>query len=312
MTAKTSVLESKTKKDTGIHLGTAPLHLKRILFGTDFSSMASAAFRVAARLSQHFGSTLYMTHVMSPMLYAAGGGVVAPALQEVEIKRAQEKLIHYFARQPEFASIKHEEIITCGQIKELIREIVEEKRIDLVVMGSHGRGGIRKLALGSVAESALRLLPCPALICGPECTRSYHPFKSILLATGLSVGSLRSAQYASALAEEFHAHLTIVHVVPTDAAGNESIHKGQRQQQVAAIGELVPAAGESRKHTQYSIQSGDPVPELLRIAKLANANLIVMGAREGGPMADHAPWATVSRVIHEARCPVLAMQPHFG
>ena len=312
MTTRTSALETKTKRDTGIHLGTAPLHLKRILFATDFSSSASAAFRAAARLSQHFGSTLYMTHVISPMLYAAGGGVVAPALQEVEIRRAQEKLAHYFAQLPEFASIKHEEIVTCGQIKELIRDIAEEKRIDLVVMGSHGRGGIGKLALGSVAESALRLLRCPALICGPECTRNYHPFKSILLATGLSVGSLRSAQYASTLAEQFHAHLTIVHVVPPDTAKDESTHKGQRQQQVAAIGELIPSSRELRKHTRYSIQSGDPVPKLLRIAKLANANLIVMGAREGGPMADHAPWATVSRVIHEARCPVLAIQPHFG
>jgi nucleotide-binding universal stress UspA family protein len=308
----TSTLTGKTRKITDIHLGTSPLHLKRILFATDFSSPALASFKVAVQLSRHFGGRLYMTHVISPMLYAAGGGVVTPALQEVEIRRAHEKLTHYFARLPQFASIKREGIVTCGQTKELIREIVEEKHIDLVAMGSHGRGGIRKLALGSVAESALRLLRCPALICGPECARSYRPFKSILLATGLSIGSLRSAQYASALAEEFHAHLTIVHVVPPDTPKNESIHRGQRQQHVAAIGELVPAAGESRKHTQYSIQSGDPVPELLRIAKLANANLIVMGAREGGPMADHAPWATVSRVIREARCPVLAIQPHFG
>lgn len=112
----------KTKKVTGIHLGTSPLHLKRILFATDFSSPASAAFRVAALLSRHFGGKLYMTHVISPMLYAAGGGIVAPALQEVEIRRAHEKLTHYFARLPEFASIEREEIVTCGQAKELIRE----------------------------------------------------------------------------------------------------------------------------------------------------------------------------------------------
>jgi len=77
------------------------------------------------------------------MLYSAGGGVVAPTLQEVEIRRAREKLTQYFARLPEFGSIEREEIVTCGQAKELTREIVEEKNIDLAVMGSPSLRKIR-------------------------------------------------------------------------------------------------------------------------------------------------------------------------
>ena len=310
MTTKT--LTRKTKRIASIHLGTAPLHLKRILFATDFSSQAATAFKIAARLSGHFGSKLYMMHVISPMLYAAGGGAIAPALQKVEIKRASENMATYFARMPAMTSVEHEEIVTCGSAKELIPAAVKEKRIDLVVMGSHGRSGISKLALGSVAESALRHLHCPVLICGPECKRNSHPFKSILLATDLSIGSLRSAQYASTLAGEFHAQLTIVHVAPTDTTKNESIPGDAEQQEAVAIDDLMPPVGGLRKHTQYSIRSGEPASELLRIAKMADANLIVMGAREGKTLADHAPWATISKVIHDARCPVLAVQPHFG
>lgn len=310
MTTKTPT--RKTKRIASIHLGTAPLRLKRVLFATDFSSQAATAFKIAVRLSEHFCGKLYMMHVISPMLYAAGGGVIAPALQEVELKRASENMAAYFARMPEMASVEHEEIVTCGAAKELIPGVVKEKRIDLVVMGSHGRSGIGKIALGSVAESALRHLHCPVLICGPECKRNFHPFKSVLLATDLSVGSLRSAQYAVTLAEEFQAQLTIVRVVPKDSAKNGSIHGDTKQQEATAIDELAPAVGELRKHIQYSIRSGECAPELLRLAKMADANLIVMGAREGKTLADHAPWATISKVIHDARCPVLAVQPHFG
>jgi nucleotide-binding universal stress UspA family protein len=133
----------KTKKVTDVHLGTWPLHLKRNLFATDPSSPASAAFKVAAQLGQHFGRQALHDNVISPMLYAAGGGVVAPTLQEVEIRRAREKLTQYFARLHEFGSIEREEIVTCGQAKELTREIVEEKNIDLVVMGSPSLRKIR-------------------------------------------------------------------------------------------------------------------------------------------------------------------------
>jgi nucleotide-binding universal stress UspA family protein len=311
MTTETAT--PKTKRDAAdIHLGTAPLHSKHILFATDFSSYASAAFEVAAQLSQHFGSKLYMAHVITPMLYAVGGGVITPALQEVEMKQAHMKLANYFARMPKLASIQHEEIVTCGSAKELIREIVEDKNVDLVVMGSHGRGGIAKLALGSVAESALRHLHCPVLVCGPQCKRTFHPFKSIVLATDLSISSLRPAQYASALTEEFHARLTIGHVNPADSPKNGPIHADQKQEEVEAIDKFVPVGADVRKHTQYNIRSGDPASELLRLAKLTNANLIVMGAQGKGAFADRAPWAILSNVIREARCPVLAVQPHFA
>jgi nucleotide-binding universal stress UspA family protein len=297
-------------ENAGIHLGTAPLHFKRILFATDFSTQASAAFKWAARFSQHFGSKLYLAHVLAPVYYAAGSGVVAPVLQEVETKQAQEKLAQYFSRMPELNSMKHEEIITCGLAKELIRSIAEENQIDLVVMGSHGRGGISKLALGSVAESALRHLHCPVLVCGPQCKRTYQDLESIVLATDLSVSSLRATQYASALAEEFHAQLIIVHVLPSDTENGETT-AAQKREASEEINELVPAVAELRKNTQYNIRRGDLAPELLQIAKLAKANLIVMGVHEEQTMADHAPWATISKVIRGAHYPVLAVQPHI-
>ena len=296
----------KTKSAHDIHLGAAPLHFKRILFATDFSPQASAAFKTAVRLSQNYGSMLYLAHVVSPMLYAPNGGVVAPALQQAEIESAHEKLGHHITRMPEPGAIKYQQIVTCGMAKELIPAIVKENHIDLLAMGSHGRDGVSKLALGSVAEAALRHVHCPVLVCGPHCRRTYHPFKSILLATDLSLESLRSAQFASALSEEFHSQLTIAHVIRNQPARED------RDQGFAKIKELVPEDTGLQKHIRFSIHSGDPASELLGVAERTNADLIVMGVHETGFAADHAPWSTISSVIREARCPVMAVQPHFG
>ena len=98
--------EHRTKKTHGVHLDTAPLHNKRILFATDFSPQASTAFRTAVRFSRHYGGTLYMAHVVSPMLYAPNGGVLAPALQQVEIKNANEKLGRYITRMPDLGAVE--------------------------------------------------------------------------------------------------------------------------------------------------------------------------------------------------------------
>jgi nucleotide-binding universal stress UspA family protein len=125
-----------------------------------------------------------------------------------------------------------------------------------------------------------------------------------LLATDLSAECLRSAQYASALSEEFHSQLTLAHVVRKQPILED--------QGVAKLNELVPAHTELRKHTRYSIYSGDPASELLRIAERTNADLIVMGVNETGVAADHAPWSTISNVIREARCAVMTVQPRFA
>jgi nucleotide-binding universal stress UspA family protein len=298
-----------TRQGTGndsIHLGTTRLSFKRILFATDFSPLVSVAFKWAAQFSRYFSSRLYMVHVLS---YGADSGVMAPVLVEVEIKRAQEKLSRYFLRKPDLVSIEHEEIVVRGPTTELIREVVTENNIDLVVMGSHGRGGIGKLILGSVAESALRHLHCPVLVCGSQCKRNYEIPKSIVLATDLSVRSLRPAQYASALAAEFDADLTIVHVISTSNECKSDDEEEQSREE--RLNELVPAIEELREKVQCKIESGDPASELLEVARSKRANLIVMGVDENGKLADHAPWATISKVIRGARCPVLAVQPHL-
>lgn len=293
------------------HLEPTPMHIKSILAATDFSDQATLALKGAARLAKLFRSKLHVLYAEPPQVYTPGFDIQVPAMQEFDLDRARKQLHAYANKIPELRSVKHEEIVLYEPATEAIDSLVRAKEIDLVVMGSHGRSGLGKMVLGSVAEAAIRRLHCPVLVVGPLCARRYPPSKSVLLATDLPDASLRAAQYATSIAREFGAALTLVHVLPerVEAMGSSgaSIEHGVAE----ALRRLVPRDAGLKKRLQFEIAMGEPAEEIVRVAEHGKAGLIVMGINERSVLADHAPWATLSGVIGKARCPVLAVAPHL-
>ena len=281
----------------------APFHPKRILFAADFSRQANKAFHYAVWWNRRFGGKLYSAHAIPAVYYAVDAGKIAPALRDSEIEIAHKKLQRYVARVQD-KQFDHEEIVASAVPKELIREMVESRHIDLVVMGSHGRGGLGKLTLGSVAESVLRHLNCPILICGPHCKQNPSKLESIVLATRMSLGSLRPIEYAVAIAGQFKAQLTVTHILPH---ATKEIEAPQMECAAAEIERAVPSATDL--HPCYCVKHGNPAEQILRVAKERAADLIVMGVDEKGRVADHFPWTTISQVIRMARCPILTVPP---
>ena len=201
------------------HLETSPIHIKGILAATDLSGQATLALKFGARLAKKLNCRLHVLYTVMPQLYVADTAILSAELQKIEIERGEKQLHQHLSRIPEVRTIRHEEIALCGHAAEAIAATIEAKGIDLVVMGSHGRSGFGKIALGSVAESVIRRTHCPALVVGPQCARRFDAFKSIVLATNLPAGSLRAAQYAMSLTKETGATLAVVHVVPGRVLG---------------------------------------------------------------------------------------------
>lgn len=306
-----SAIEHMQERTTP-HLETTPLHIKGILAATDLSEQATLALKFAARIAKQLHSRLHVLYAVAPQLYVADTAVLTHELQKIEVDRAQEELHEYASRIPEVRTTRHEEIALCGPATETIFQIAEMKGIDLLVMGSHGRGGVAKMVLGSVAEDAIRRVHCPVLVVGPRYARRFGSLKSIVLATDLPVGSWRAAQYATSLARKTGATLTLVHVVSHRVLKEKENGVIVGEQTERELRQLVPHDTELRKHVHFEVIRGNPAEEIVRVATAHKAGLIVMGAREHSIMADHAPWATLSHVIREAHCPVLAVQPHIA
>ena len=288
------------------HLESSPIHIKDILLATDFSEQATEAATVAAALTKTFDGRLYIVHAVPLQIYAADS---TPVLQDIEVENGQKAMDAYVTKTPQLRSIKHEQIVVSATPTDAIARVVEERKIGLVVVGSHGRSGVKKVVLGSVAESAVRHLHCPVLVVGPHCEQIHGALKSVVFAADLLYSSLRPAQYAASIARQAGSSLTIAHVFP--ASDPRSSNAAFREQATRTLRQLAPEDLYLEKRTHIETAVGAPADELLAIAARAKADLIVMGVHEHGVLADHAPWATISQVVRMARCPILAVQAHI-
>src|SRR5579884_2462380 len=137
------------------------LAMKTILYATDFSADARPVFEVACTLTGDKGGRLVILHVERAPLATLGGTTAVPPLpNEYDREKLWEQLQDI---QPARAGIAVEHRLEYGDPATKILEVAGEIDADLIVMGTHGRTGLRRLLMGSVAERIVRTASCPVL-----------------------------------------------------------------------------------------------------------------------------------------------------
>jgi len=137
---------------------------KRILHPTDFSECSELAFQVAADLAQQNQATVIVLHAVETL--GADNVTFGEARSQLEPDTYRQRLldeIHQIVP-PAGSAIPMEYIVVEGEPAEQIDRFALENKIDLIVMGTHGRTGFARFFSGSVAEHALRHAPCPMLV----------------------------------------------------------------------------------------------------------------------------------------------------
>jgi nucleotide-binding universal stress UspA family protein len=139
--------------------------LKQILVPTDFSEASEAAVRYACALAEAFGATLHVLHVMEdPFLYApTSEGYVLPAHVFEEMERNTRERLNKVLSDADLARFRSRLVLKKGSPFVEIVRYAKREDIDLIVMGTHGRGPIAHMLMGSVAEKVVRKAPCPVL-----------------------------------------------------------------------------------------------------------------------------------------------------
>ena len=138
---------------------------KKILVPVDFSSHSTAALRYAADLSRRYEASLDVLHVFQTMTYALPEGYVVPTGSQLQaiMNEFESQLAAAKRSAEEAGAIKVEtELLQGGVATEILRH-AKERECDLIVMGTHGRTGMKHMLLGSVAEYIVRVAPCPVL-----------------------------------------------------------------------------------------------------------------------------------------------------
>jgi nucleotide-binding universal stress UspA family protein len=281
-----------------------------ILVATDFSPVSDRALEYALSVARRYDSQIYLTHVIPVSADAMLAPEIAITSNDAQ-RRAAEEEIAAILESGRMRGVPHEVLIEEGALWPAVERLVKKYDIDLIVVGTHGIGAVRKMLLGSGAEEIFRQARRPVLTVGPAVageTRHEVAYRNILLATNFGVGAEREAAYAFSLAQEHGARLTLLNVIPH--AGDSAAPRvaAERDQGARQLKELLPAGSEAWCCPEFRTAVGEPVEQILRVAGEIQADLIVMGAKPRKGLAGHVPHTKASRVVGSAPCPVLTIK----
>jgi nucleotide-binding universal stress UspA family protein len=296
---------------------------KNILLATDFSEVSSKAVPYAAAIASRYGSKIYLVHVISPEARMPIPIEPLPAELDYGRQNAQRDMNNFLSR-TSLGDLPHEVLLEQGRIWDVLSALIQRDEIDLLVLGTHGRGGLKKVLLGSVAEELFRLASCPVLTVGPAVPvepASAKQFRRILFATDFGAASLHALQYAISLAAESKARLILLHVVtPVPVAeigpywypGTDFIEqqKYARERYIDRLRELIPPHTNLPSDPEFLVEFDFAPDAIVKIAAVLQADLIVMGVNQAASAraSAHLPWATAHEVVCHAPCPVLTVR----
>jgi nucleotide-binding universal stress UspA family protein len=284
----------------------AQIAFKNILFATDFSSTTELALPYAVEIARRSDATIQIVHVVQPDIYPLVPPSEWPkiAQEEKEFREGKKNQL-----EEEVQGIPHEFLFPVGDVWQNVVSIVEGRSIDLLILGMHGRTGMRKVLLGSVAENIFRQAACPVLTVGPAVSSKARragaaEFNRVLYATDFSPESLAAAPYAIYFAKEYQAELMLMHSI-------QDAEPDQVDSAYDTLRDVVPAAADLEFKPRCIVERGAPEDTILRVAAWHDTDIIVLGVRsgQGHPTAiAHFSRSIAYKVVTEAACPVLTVR----
>ena len=284
----------------------AQIAFKNILFATDFSSTAELALPYAVEIARRSGATIHAVHVVQRDIYPLVPPSEWPRIAQQEKEFREEKKNQL---ETELHGFPHEFLFPAGDVWQNLAAIVEDKSIDLLILGTHGRTGMGKVLLGSVAEKIFRQVTCPVLTVGPAVSSKASragpaEFNRVLYATDFSPESLAAAPYAIYFAKEYQAELILMHSI-------QNAEPDQVDSAYDTLRDVVPVAADLEFKPRCIVERGVAEDTIPRSAAWHAADLIVLGVRNAQghlTAATHFSRSIANKIVTEAVCPVLTVR----
>jgi nucleotide-binding universal stress UspA family protein len=286
------------------------LPLRRVLFPTDFSACAERAFSHAAYLAATHDAELHVLHVVEGQQSDPLGRLDALRITPADIAENLHLPAPPAPERPADEPVATVEVERHGpRAADGILDYAREQDVDLIVMGTHGRGGANRLMAGSVAEAVVRHAPCPVFTVTATCDQA-GPVGRVLAPVDLSEVSRDAARHARALADLYGARLDLLHVVdeallrPVYAPLIGSFQQDREEVLAWAEAELARfAAGVGGEFTLHA-RVGRPALSILDFAKTGDVDLIVIGSHGRRGVGRALLGSVAETVIRMAPCPV--------
>lgn len=145
--------------------------INSVLVATDFGETSDVALTYGRNLTRAFGGTLHILHVADNLATTAAADFYPTSLEELQaqVEDAARKRLDALLTSDDRAQLRATPVVRAsGGIAHTIVEYAKEIPADLIVVGTHGRGPVAHLFMGSVAEKVVRMAPCPVLVVRPN------------------------------------------------------------------------------------------------------------------------------------------------
>lgn len=301
------------------------IEIRRVLCPVDFSDHSLRALRHAATLVGWYQAALTALYVDTelPVDNAADVGTFGVAstavLEAARSTRVVDDLHGFVARVLDSQGVD----VEVEEGRDVAGAIVSRAvtlSADLIVMGTHGRTGIKRWFAGSVAERVLRTAPCPVMVVPPRdaVAASTVSFKHIVAAIDFSESSLAAFRWGLSLAEESDAHLWLLHTieVPPELRASavlsdveiDELNASARADALSRLRTWIPEQAAGFCSIETATATGEAAHAILRFAAEHEADLIVMGAQGHGALDRFIFGSKTRDVIGGATCPVLTIR----
>ena len=297
----------------------------RILCPVDLSESSAGSLVHAAALARWYDAKLTVLHVVPTFdPVEVRGDLAMPVHIVTPVPR--ERVLEEMRRVVERAagSSQASLVAESGDARTVIVEQALSMKADLIVIGTHGHRGFRRLLLGSVTESMLREAPCPVLTVPPHeraATSQAVTFKSILCPTDFSPSALQAVGFAIDLARQADGRVTLLCVLEwlAEEEPRSLVHfnvpefRGLMARNTEdQLRELVAEESQAGSVIDTRVVFGRAHRQILRVAEGQSADLIVMGAQGRGGVSLALFGSTTQEVVRGATCPVLTVRGPRG
>jgi nucleotide-binding universal stress UspA family protein len=279
-----------------------------VVFATDFSVFSQNAGLYASLLARQFSASLLVSHAF----YLSQASLEVEVMSEVRSMQRQD-LEAYLARRVERlggGNFQSKAVLVEGDPREEILRIAERNPAPIIVMGTHGGTLIERGLLGSTAESILRNTRYPCFTVGPRVralTPKSSPFRRILYATELHPAVASAATIAVAFAEEFHAKIDVLHVVPPNKIQHPGCFDKIEEEFYSALDQLVPVQAKEFSTPTSFVEAGNAHVQILRHIEEYGVDLLVLGIRKSAPVWTGSRKSGAFHIVALAPCPVMTV-----
>lgn len=251
----------------------------RILAATGGSPWSDAAVSYAVALAAHMRAELRLLAVLNVSgVYAMPDVMTSSELLMESVEQQGQDLLAHAVDQAVEAGVSYAAVLKWGNVAETILQTAAEENCDLIVLGSRGLSGFKRLMLGSISNAVAAKAQCPVLLIKQPPAAQTPPWRRVLVATGGSPWSDAAVEHALALAQAQHLEVCVLYV------DSRRLRRGETDASLSSDGTNILALAEARAAAagvsyETTLARGEVSAVVVEMASRQHCDVIVIGSR---------------------------------